>query len=501
MRQLRISANFESWRDAARQLLADRVPPSEIVWSDDRQTEMLPMDETSRISDDPSVGATHASPAYSESSTSLFGGEAHTEAATPASRSPRVPPAFVETARIVACHRDPQRWSLLYRLLWRLTHGEHGLLDIASDDDVRMFMQMEKAVRRDRHKMTAFVRFKEVQRDGQTHYVAWYRPDHYVVRLAADHFQQRYHVMNWSILTPDDCVHWDGESLTFTPGVSRDQAPQPDELESLWLTYYGSIFNPARIKLGAMRKEMPVRFWGDLPEAAIIPDLLQQAPARVDEMIRRSAALAAESNMTTVPETTSLKVLREAAAICTRCPLYKNATQTVFGEGPKGAEVVFVGEQPGDQEDLAGRPFVGPAGKLMDDVLDELGIDRSRIYVTNAVKHFKFEPRGTRRIHAKPNAREMAACHVWIEQELQIIKPQALVLLGATAAQSLVGRTFRITKQRGQPFESEWSPWTLATWHPSALLRAPDEEMRKMMRDEFKEDLAKVAKRLRTLTK
>ncbi|HEY0007596.1 MAG TPA: UdgX family uracil-DNA binding protein, partial [Tepidisphaeraceae bacterium] len=156
-------------------------------------------------------------------------------------------------------------------------------------------------------------------------------------------------------------------------------------------------------------------------------------------------------------------------------------------------------EQPGDQEDLAGKPFIGPAGKMFDDILQEVGIDRSTVYVTNAVKHFKFEPRGKRRIHAKPNAKEMAACHVWVEKELQIIKPKMLVLLGATAAQSLIGRTFRITKQRGQVFESNWSPWTLATYHPSALLRAPDERLRQAMIDDFRSDLEQVAKQIATL--
>lgn len=457
--------NFDTWRDAARDLITQGIAPERVLWVDDPSAPLLPM--------------------------------AWAVCCGTSSQPLRVKKEFVDRARVVACHRDPARWSLLYRMLHRLTHGEPDLLELITDDDTRTFDLMEKSVRRDRHKMTAFVRFRKIVTSEGEHYVAWYQPDHYIVRLAADHFRERFGAMRWSILTPDECVHWDGKSLSYTPGLPRDAAPLDDELESLWLTYYGSIFNPARLKLDAMRKEMPVRFWRELPEAQIIPELIQQAPSRVIEMIHRAQSAAAEANVVKVPDTHSLTVLRNAASACTRCPLYRDATQTVFGEGPDDADVVFVGEQPGDSEDLAGKPFIGPAGRLLDEVLNEVGIDRSRVYVTNAVKHFKFEPRGKRRIHAKPNAREMAACRVWVEKELQIIKPRALVLLGATAAQSLVGRQFRITQRRGEVFESDWSPWTMATFHPSALLRAPDGATRDSMRREFTSDLIKVASKIR----
>jgi DNA polymerase len=196
-------------------------------------------------------------------------------------------------------------------------------------------------------------------------------------------------------------------------------------------------------------------------------------------------------------EYSSLKALREAAATCTRCDLYKNATQTVFGEGSPKAEIVLVGEQPGDQEDLAGKPFVGPAGQLFDGILERVGIDRRELYVTNAVKHFKWEPRGKRRIHSKPSAREVQACKPWLVAEVGVIKPPIVVAMGATAAQALLGPTVRITKDRGQPRESQWAPWTMVTVHPSALLRAPDEDMREQMMAAFTEDLRKVARELK----
>ena len=194
-----------------------------------------------------------------------------------------------------------------------------------------------------------------------------------------------------------------------------------------------------------------------------------------------------------LPARRTLPSLREAAAGCRGCDLYQYATQTVFGEGGAHPLVFFVGEQPGHEEDLAGKPFVGPAGRLLDDVLIEVGIDRGRTYVTNAVKHFKFEPKGKRRIHAKPSASEIAACNPWLQAEIELLKPRVIVCLGATAAQSLLGKTFRVSRERGVWVPSPLAPFVMATVHPSAILRAPDDETRRDERARFVEDLAKVA--------
>jgi uracil-DNA glycosylase len=193
-----------------------------------------------------------------------------------------------------------------------------------------------------------------------------------------------------------------------------------------------------------------------------------------------------------VPERPSLPKLREAAAGCTACPLHETGTQTVFGEGSAKAEVVFVGEQPGDQEDLQGRPFVGPAGKLFDKALEDAGIDRSQVYVTNVVKHFKWQARGKRRIHQKPNWSEIAACRPWLEAELEVVEPRVLVCLGATAAQALLGRDFRVSRQRGELVESDLAENVLATVHPSSILRA-DDETREAEYRELVNDLKTVA--------
>src|SRR3954465_14971272 len=197
-----------------------------------------------------------------------------------------------------------------------------------------------------------------------------------------------------------------------------------------------------------------------------------------------------------LPERLSLASLREAAAGCQACPLWRTGTQTVFGEGAARSDLMLVGEQPGDREDREGRPFVGPAGRLLDQALEEAGIDRTRVYVTNAVKHFKWTARGKRRIHAKPNWSEVAACRPWLDSELEVVRPDVLVCLGATAAQALLGRTFRVTKQRGERVESDLAPHVLATIHPSAILRG-DPESRKSELAGFVKDLEVAASLLR----
>jgi DNA polymerase len=344
--------------------------------------------------------------------------------------------------------------------------------------------------------MKAFVRFRKVvDAENQEHFIAWHRSEHRVLRQTAPFFVRRFAVMKWSILTPFESAHWDGESLRFGDGSPRSTAPEGDELEDLWRTYYANIFNPARIKLKAMRKEMPRRYWATMPETELIPDLLHEAPQRVEKMVGYSTPKLAGAAVF-FPKVISLHTLREAAKSCQGCDIHCRATQAVFGEGPEDALAVFVGEQPGDNEDLAGRPFVGPAGQLFNESLAQVAIDRGTVFLTNAVKHFKWEPRGTRRIHSKPNAREIQACRPWLVEELQLIKPRVLVLMGNTAGQSLIGPQFRITRQRGRWFQSQWSAHTFATYHPSAVLRVPDETARAQIQGEFLADLRLVAQRL-----
>ena len=208
-------------------------------------------------------------------------------------------------------------------------------------------------------------------------------------------------------------------------------------------------------------------------------------------MIRGSEEMLSAAPL--IPVRPTIQRLQATAKTCRACPLWKTGTQTVFGEGSAAAKVIFVGEQPGNDEDLAGKPFVGPAGKFLDKVLDEVGIDRDEVYVTNVVKHFKWEPVGKRRIHKKPNSREIAACRPWLEAELEVIKPEVLICLGATAAQALLGKDFRVSQRRGELIQSELAPFVMATVHPSSILRAPDDEKRRQAREEFITDMRKAA--------
>jgi DNA polymerase len=225
----------------------------------------------------------------------------------------------------------------------------------------------------------------------------------------------------------------------------------------------------------------------------LIPELLEQAAGRVDRMIAKSEGFS-QTATHYLPENIDLATLRESVKHCAACDLHDCATQAVFGVGPADAETVLVGEQPGDAEDIAGEPFVGPAGKLLDEVLAAARIDRDSLYITNVVKHFKFTEqetaRGKRRLHQKPDSREIYACRPWLEAELTSVKPDAIVCLGATAAQALIGRDFRITKQRGAIVKTEWSDRTVATWHPAAILRMPNEQRRKEMTAQLIEDLS-----------
>lgn len=216
----------------------------------------------------------------------------------------------------------------------------------------------------------------------------------------------------------------------------------------------------------------------------------------LDTPVRKRAVkkAAVQTAAPLVPANPTYEKLRKAALGCTACPLWKGGTQTVFGEGPLKAKIILVGEQPGDEEDVAGRPFVGPAGKVLDSALEEAGIDRSECYVTNAVKHFKWEPAGKRRIHKTPNAKEIAACRPWLDAEIALLKPKVVVCLGATAAQALLGRNFRVTERHGELIETNSGFHVMATVHPSAILRTPDEETRHRERERFTEDLRKLKK-------
>jgi DNA polymerase len=317
--------------------------------------------------------------------------------------------------------------------------------------------------------------------------------------------------MDWLIATPKGSAAWNGQELkTSHEPAARPQAE--DETDELWRTYFANIFNPARVKIRAMQSEMPKKYWKNMPEASLIPDLIAGAERRVQEMAAREASQppafherlqaqwrGREDEEGMAADLPPLERLRQKAASCTRCPLHCHATQTVFGEGPQNAEIMFVGEQPGDTEDLAGKPFIGPAGQVFDEAATAAGIDRSQVYVTNAVKHFKYEQRGKRRIHMRPDAGEVAHCRWWVSKEIEVVQPRIVVALGATAYLSLTGESRPISEVRGMPIPMQDNRVLLVTTHPSAILRMPDPDLKARSLAAFRSDLADVKRLYDTL--
>ena len=465
--------DFDGWRDAARGLAEAGVPASAIAWQVDGGAQ------------------------------DLFAGPGTSP--PPPGASFAVPRSFIDLAKAAICHVDPERFALLYKLLLKLRTNRHAMEDRA-DPLLDRIEKMAKEVRRDAHKMHAFVRFREIgEPDGGTRFVAWFEPDNHIVRREAGFFMRRFANMRWTIMTPQLTISWDGKALTEGPGATRRDAPDGDPVEETWKTYYASIFNPARVKVKAMTKEMPKKYWKNMPETALIGELLAGAQKREAAMLALSPAATGIETSRNQPAMARSNVeaswaaLRDEAAACTRCDLYQCATQTVFGEGPLDASIIFVGEQPGDQEDLAGRPFVGPAGDVFDAALQEAGIDRATTYVTNAVKHFKFVLRGKTRIHARPDVSEIDACRWWQEQERGLIQPALTVALGATAARSLTGKTVTISKVRDAPLILADGSECWITVHPSYLLRLPDADARRTERARFVSDLERIRDRAAAL--
>ena len=461
---------FAAWRQSARSLLSQNIPPEQVSWQ--RHTEQKV------LFDQPMLCAEPDKPLLT------------------------VPKEFIDIATKVVAHKNDQCFAWLYKVLWRM-RAEGNLISNPADKEVHHLNVMSRSVSRDCHKMKAFVRFRELEHAGaRRKFAAWFEPEHYIVDLTGPFFARRFADMDWVISTPYGIARFVDGILTYhSPDGDRHAAN--DDTEALWLTYFSNIFNPARLKIKAMESEMPKKFWKNLPEAALIPDLISQAEMRVRTMQERlpthppahlhkvkSAVVPREVDLYNKFKT--LEELNGGAIHCKRCPLYSKATQTVCGEGSASAKIMFVGEQPGDQEDLSGKPFVGPAGRIFDEALRAAQISRDRIYVTNAVKHFKFSPRGKRRIHERPNKTEMLACYAWLENELDIVKPQIVVAMGATAVEVLTGTGKSITTRRGKIEKSFQGLNVFITNHPSAILR--NVERSETLRRDFFNDFAAVSR-------
>jgi uracil-DNA glycosylase len=463
MLEVRFHPTPEAWLSAASEQLADRRHPTEIVWTE----------ATAEQSSLPGLFAESRRKALPN------------HIGRSSSRARSIPSEFRRLMNTVVYHRDEWKWSLLYSVLWRMTSTEPRLLAVEVDPQVSRLLTMQRQVQRDVYHMKAFVRFRRVADGSADHYIAWHQPDHPVLPLAAPFFVKRFASLRWSVLTPDASSHWDGQTLRFGPGVTQREAPAEDALEGIWRAYYSATFNPTRINPTAMQAQLPGRFWKGLPESRLIAPLSHGVRARVGQIIETRQRMAA------LPMAAALPELAQAAAGCVGCDLHLAATQTVFGRGPSDARIMLVGEQPGDQEDTVGEPFVGPAGEVLNQALDQAALDRSQLYVTNAVKHFRFVLEGRRRRHQAPRPSHIVACRPWLEAELNAVRPEIVVCLGRTAAQSLIGGQVSMEQQRGHFFSSPFASRILLTYHPSSILRARDHVTRDRLFGLLVEDLKK----------
>ena len=409
------------------------------------------------------------------------------DAPLPEATTLTVPKGFADLCRLLVAERSGRGFATAHALLYRL-QSDRGLLSRRADPDVAQAERIAKEIRRDLHKMHAFVRFRETgPQDDRRRFTAWFEPTHRIEEAVADFFVNRFGDMDWAIVTPEITTVYEGRALSQRAVVAT--APDDDDaLEALWTTYYSNIFNPARLKVDAMTAEMPKKYWKNLPEARAIPGLIAGARAQVAAM-QATTPRPARAVAPSVPPEASLQT-------CTACPLHCAATQAVPGEGPGDARVMIVGEQPGDREDLEGRPFVGPAGQLFDAVATRAGLDRAACYVTNAVKHFRFIPRGKRRLHQRPDASHVAACRPWLLAEIQRVDPEVIVALGATAALALTGSGAGVTARRGTVETGPGNRPVLLTLHPSYLLRLPSQTERARQEANFETDLRAVSRML-----
>lgn len=423
--------DWHGWRTATRKLVLSKVPPEDVHWS--------------------------------------VGGQTHDEGnELPAGASGfYVPRTLVTLAALALQARDPQRFALLYRLVRRANAGEK-VLGLKDDADVQRVHQLAYAVRAEAHRMRTMLRFLAVEEDGRDRFLGWYAPAHYVLEANAQLIARRFPDLIFSVFTPDGAAHWNGAELRFGEGAAA--FTDDGALLGWWRAHHARLWAAARAGTS-------------IPEA----EPLDEAPRSPDRPALGPVVLPIQADPQILQAT-------DSAATCRRCPLHQAATQTVFGEGPEGASVMFVGEQPGDQEDVIGRPFVGPAGQMLDRAMEEAGIDRRTVYVTNAVKHFKFTMRGKRRLHQSPEAPEIQACGFWLDVERVQVRPRLLVLMGGTAARAVLGRPVTIGRERGRPFRMEDGQLAFVTVHPSFLLRVPDEDARAREYRAFVRDLQEVRK-------
>ena len=461
----------DGWRDHARRLLQAGIAPEQVTWTVEGRRDAGELDLS-------------RSATLPEQSSGQI------------ARPVRISKTLLSLINTALLHSNEDRFDLAYRVLFRAQSVPNLHLNPA-DADVLKLNRFAKAIRRDVHKMHAFVRFRKIgDSAGREQFVAWFEPDHHITEAVAPFFRNRFTGMDWLIVTPGASIAWDGHKLSVGPGGCKDDVPQEDVIEAEWRTYYANIFNPARVKISAMKSEMPMKYWKNLPEAELIPSLLEQAGTRVEAMVASAHEDMLFEDRMDEPAAnlpTSLNELYARLEQQADAPMEKFSDRLVRGSGPDHADLMIIGEQPGDQEDREGRPFIGPAGQMLDRAFEDAGIDRQQTFLTNAVKRFKFTRRGKRRLHETPNVGEINYYRWWVEQEIRLVDPRLVVALGATAARSLTGKPVKISRHRGEILSGTEGRSILITVHPSFLLRIPDEQGRQVEYAKFVRDLQSAA--------
>ncbi|MGY8526050.1 UdgX family uracil-DNA binding protein [Paracidovorax citrulli] len=466
-----VEGGYAGWRVQALKALAAGWPPEAVHWAERH----APGTGTSAEQ----MSLEYAPPAASVTS-AVDTGEALDRAAPVA--QVRISKELAALLQDAAQYRSSERWAFLYRVLWRWWQGDRAVASAADEDGARLY-GMAKAVRRAKHDMIAYVRFHRRGADAMPEYLAWYEPDHDVLTWAADHFARRMGMSSWWIGTPQGSALWDGKTLQFSDATADATADAAsiradagaDQVEAMWLAYYRSIFNPARLNEAALQQHMPVRFWKGLPEGQLIPSMVAEARNGARRVAQAHAVGSMQGKQVAVDAERALPLRAVPSSLdeCRRCELWRHATQAVPGRGPQTARLMLVGEQPGDQEDLMGRAFVGPAGQVLEDAMKRAGVGADTVYLTNAVKHFKWVARGKRRLHKTPAQQEIEACAHWLDDEMTRMRPTVIVTLGATALGAVLHRKASLRDYMGEPVRVG-DAWLVATWHPSYALRVDD---------------------------
>ncbi|MFP3566325.1 UdgX family uracil-DNA binding protein [Paraburkholderia sp. SIMBA_030] len=483
MQRIPIEPSFAAWRRAARALLRQGVEPGQIEWieSDDAAAH-----GENGISD-PARQDTHALAATGTEATSGTSGASNASDTTTTATAfavPAIPRELLTRLKTAGCFRAPDRWALLYRVLWRWTHGERNVLD-PDDADSALLDQRIQAVERETDDLLALTLFR--RRDpsmGPPEFVGWYEPHHDLLARAAARLAPRTGESTWMLTTPHGAAFWNGMLLRIgqplpdeaahsaqasAANAMTGEAITSEPTEALWLAYYASAFNAAQ-------SSVPLRYWRTPPAGPPLPAQLALARTR----------LGAQSAPVTVPDAPPVEYsaltppFREPTgplATCRRCALWRNATHAVAGAGPAHAAIMVVGEQPGEQEDRQGEPFTGPAGQLLDAVLARAGVERAALYLTYAVKHYKWEWLDQQRVHRTPAQREVEACQYWLEEELTRIAPRVVVTLGPTALKALTGPHVNLSEYLGQTIAHD-GRLIVPTYHPSYALRTADARLR-----------------------